>query len=79
MKKKPFVRYTKASAPIGIRLTDPDKIQLKYLDRRRHGKTKRDQAGGARQRAFERKQFPIRRTSSGGLPADGGSIKLMGG
>lgn len=79
MKKKPFVRYTKASAPIGIRLTDPDKIQLKYLDRRRHGKTKRDHEGGARQRAFERKQFPIRRTSSGGLPADGGSIKLMGG
>lgn len=79
MKKKPFVRYTKASAPIGIRLTDPEKIQLKYLDRRRHGKTARDHAGGARQRAFERKQFPIRRTSSGGLPADGGSIKLMGG
>ncbi len=74
-----FIKHSSTSRPIGVAELEPEKIKAKYADRKRFGKTKKDREGGARQRAYERKQFPIRRTSSGGLPADGNSTKLMGG
>jgi hypothetical protein len=74
-----IARLSRSARPISIKELEPEKIRVKYSDRRRSGKTKKDREGGARARAYERKQFPIRRTSSGSLPADGSSLKLMGG